>query len=310
MTDSVIARRLTIAVLTYRRPNDLADLLPILQTQIEGVAGEVDILVVDNDPHAGARTQVMTEARHAPIRYVHEPSPGIAAARNRALDETVADLLVFIDDDERPTAAWLNTLLATYERYRPVAVVGAVVSRYDTPPSRWVQAGRFFDRRRLPTGTPVTEAATNNLLIDLAWVRARGLRFDGRFGLSGGSDSLFTRQVHALGGLMTWCDEAVVIDVVPASRVTRSWVLRRAYRIGNASSRVRLDAATPGRRLALRVALLARGSARLLAGSARCAAGFLTGQLVHRARGMRTVARGAGMLSGSLGATFSEYSRT
>ena len=304
-----MTERVTLAVLTYRRPGDLAELLPILAGQAGDSPAEVDILVVDNDPAAGARAQVAAAASIAPLRYAHEPAPGIASARNRALDEATGDLLVFIDDDERPTPTWLASLLAQYRLHRPEAVVGPVVSRYDVPPSRWVQAGRFFDRRRLPTGTPVAVAATNNLLLDLAWVRSNGLRFDVRFGLSGGSDTLFTRQLVSRGGRMLWCDEAVVIDVVPASRLSRDWVLRRAYRIGNASSRVTLDGTRAGRRMALRLALIIRGSARLAAGSLRCLAGLLTGRLHHRARGMRTMARGAGMLSGSFGAVYSEYSR-
>jgi succinoglycan biosynthesis protein ExoM len=302
--------RVTIAVLTYRRPVDLAELLPALVLQAREVAADVDILVVDNDPAGGARGQVEQAATGVPIHYRHEATPGIAGARNRALDEATGNLLIFIDDDERPTPHWLAHLLAVHAGNRVEAVVGPVVSRYDTPPSRWVEAGRFFDRRRMPTGTPVTVAATNNLLLDLAWVRRNGLRFDTRFGLSGGSDTLFTRQLHDRGGRMLWCDEAVVIDVVPANRLTRDWVLRRAYRIGNASSRVLLDGAAPSRRLLLRLRLLGAGSVRVAGGSLRCLAGLLTGRIGPRARGMRTMARGAGMLSGSLGSVYSEYARS
>ena len=46
--------------------------------------------MVDNDPQGGAREQV--EAYPAEwVRYVHEPEPGIAAARNRALDRIRRD---------------------------------------------------------------------------------------------------------------------------------------------------------------------------------------------------------------------------
>jgi succinoglycan biosynthesis protein ExoM len=305
-----MSERVTIAVLTYRRPQHLAELLPALVAQADEVAADVDILVVDNDPAGDARDVVLRAGLGAPVHYAHEATPGIAAARNRALDEARSELLVFIDDDERPTPHWLARLLAVQARYRSVAVVGPVVSRYETPPSRWVAAGGFFDRRRMPTGTPVRVAATNNLLLDLDWVRRNGLRFDARFGLSGGSDDLFTRQLSARGGLMVWCDEAVVIDVVPASRVTRDWVLRRSYRIGNASSRVLLDGTAPHQRPLLRLGLVGRGAARVTLGSLRYLAGLMTGRVRHRARGMRTAARGAGMLSGSLGAVYSEYSRS
>jgi succinoglycan biosynthesis protein ExoM len=302
--------RVTIAVLTYQRPRDLAELLPALVSQAAEVSAEVDILVVDNDPAGGAREQVMRAAADAPIRYRHEDTPGIAAARNRALDETTAQWLIFIDDDERPTPHWLARLLAAQATHRAVAVVGPVVSRYDVPPSRWVEAGRFFERRRMATGTPVTVAATNNLLLDLSWVHRNGLRFDTRFGLTGGSDSLFTRQLHNRGGRMIWCDEAVVIDVVPATRLTREWVLRRAYRIGNASSRVRLNGRAFGPRVLLGLGFATAGVLRMVAGTLRALVGVLTGRLSHRARGTRTVARGAGMLSGSLGSVYSEYSRS
>jgi succinoglycan biosynthesis protein ExoM len=308
---AVRSERVTIAVLTYQRPRHLAELLPALISQAATVAVDVDILVVDNDPASGARPLVQDVSKGGVlVRYAHEPAPGIAAARNRALDEVTAEVLVFIDDDERPTSAWLASLLSAHVRHRAVAVVGPVISQYESPPSRWVAAGGFFERRRMPTGSSVSVAATNNLLLDLEWVHRNGLRFDVRFGLSGGSDDLFTRQMHARGGRMVWCDEAVVIDVVPANRLTRDWVLRRSYRIGNASSRVLLDGTTRSRRSLVRFALVGRGLARVAVGSLRCVGGLMTGKIRHRARGMRTAARGAGMLSGSLGSVYSEYSRS
>lgn len=314
MTEERVAPRVLIAVLTYRRPTDLRELLPALIEQIAtlGPAGasRAHILVVDNDPEGGAQELVEEFSGSGPVRYAHEATPGIAAARNLALDEADAfDLLVFIDDDERPTARWLSCLLSTYDDLRPAAVVGPVVSRWDTEPSEWVRAGRFFERRRMPTGTPVSLAATNNLLLDLHQVRRLGVRFDARFGLSGGSDSLFTRQLHERGGAMVWCDEAVVIDVVPAERLTADWVLRRAFRIGNTWSRIHLDGTTPARRVGVRAALVLRGLVRVVGGIVRFVAGGLTGQLGQRARGLRTAARGAGMLSGSAGSVYSEYAR-
>ncbi|MFD4422844.1 glycosyltransferase family 2 protein [Agromyces sp. NPDC058484] len=302
---------LVIAVLTFRRPRDLADIVPALVEQAASVDADVEILVVDNDPDAGAVAQVRAFAREHPVRYVHEPAPGIAAARNRALEESdAARLLVFIDDDERPEPGWLGLLLETWRRNRAAAVVGPVISRFDEQPDEWIAAGRFFDRRRMPTGTRVEVAATNNLLLDLDVVRRTGARFDARFGISGGSDSVFTRYLHARGGELVWCDEAVVHDIVPADRMTRDWVLRRAYRIGNAWSRINLTGVTVGGRAIVRARMLLRGSIRVFAGSVRFVAGFVTRRLVDRARGLRTAARGAGMLTGAVGSVYSEYKRT
>ncbi|SNR41420.1 glycosyltransferase family 2 protein [Blastococcus mobilis] len=303
----------TIGVITFRRATDLREILPLLLQQAAEVTGpeyRVDVLVVDNDAEGSARPVV--EALGSPrVRYVVEPTPGIAAARNRVLDEgDSADLLVFIDDDERPRPQWLRSLLETRARSGAAAVAGAVISAFDGPLDPWVQAGDFFRRRRLPTGTPIRVAATNNLLLDMAVLRRTGLRFDPAFGITGGSDTLFTRRLVAAGETMVWCDEAVVIDRVPVSRMTRQWVLRRAFRSGNSTSRVDLVlAGTAAARVGARVRAVARGVPRVVAGAARWSLGKVTRSARHEAAGLRTAARGAGMLAGTVGVAYQEYRR-
>nr|WP_279590900.1 glycosyltransferase family A protein [Modestobacter marinus] len=297
--------------MTFRRPDDLAALLPLLleqATEVERDGLAVDVLVVDNDPD-GSGGPVVERVGGGRTRHVVEPAPGIAAARNRVLDEVTGDLLVFIDDDERPHPGWLGHLVAAHRRTGAVAVAGAVVSDFAGPLDPWVADGAFFRRRRLATDTPIDVAATNNLLLDVAAVRAAGTRFDVTFGLSGGSDTLFTRQLAEVGP-MTWCDEAVVTDAVPAARMTRDWVLRRAFRSGNSASRVDLAlAATPGARWAARLQAARRGCPRLAGGLARWLVGAALRSRVHRARGLRTACRGAGLLAGTLGVVYQEYRR-
>lgn len=306
-----------IGVLTYKRPDDIAAALPRLAEQVTAAGDDqttIDILVVDNDPAASASTTVHAFADSHPevkVWYQCEPTPGISAARNRVLDESRGrDVLIFIDDDERPCQNWLANLLATYRRERSAAVVGPVISEFETQPDTWVRAGRFFDRRRLPTGTVVDVAATNNLLLDLATIDRLGLRFDDQFGLSGGGDTMFTRTLHARGGTLVWCDEAVVIDIVPASRVTRDWVMRRALRSGSSWSATSIKLASASRaRVGVRARLTGKGLARLAGGGARVVGGAATRSLSRRVRGMRTVARGAGMLLGAWGYVYAEYRR-
>ena len=303
------ARAVVVAVLTYRRPAELAVLLPELSRQANGRPA-IEVLVVDNDPAASGEA-VVAAANDPAVRYVHEPRPGIAAARNRALDEaTNYDLLVFIDDDEWPNPTWLESLLEVYDRTASAAVVGPVISQYAAPPDPWIKAGRFFDRRRLPSGTQIDVAATNNLLLDLGQVRAFGLRFDEAFGLSGGSDTLFTRELHRRGGKLVWCDEAIVIDQVPMERLTRRWVLLRALRSGNSWSRtsIKLSHSAVGRSW-VRIRLTGRGALRTVSGAAQFGLGFMLRDTARRARGLRTAARGIGMVGGAYGYTYSEYRR-
>jgi cellulose synthase/poly-beta-1,6-N-acetylglucosamine synthase-like glycosyltransferase len=272
--------------------------------------GDTTVLVVDNDPAASAMPMA-SEFPPDRVRFVHEPTPGIVAGRNRALDESAgADVLVFIDDDELPDRGWLRAIVTTWERTGAAAVAAPVLSTFAEEPDPWVTAGGFFVRRRLPTGTDLTIAATGNLLLDVEQVRRSGLRFDLRFAQSGGSDSMFTSELHKRGYRMVWCDEAIVADVVPATRANRRWVLQRAVRSGNASSRVALILAdTRWQRLRTRAVLLVRGGARIVGGSARILVGTITRALRHQARGSRTLARGIGMASGAVGYTREEYRR-
>lgn len=184
------------------------------------------------------------------------------------------------------------------------------MSEYEHLPEEWITKGGFFSRRRLPTGTPVQVAATNNLMLNMALIRPMGIRFDERFGISGGSDILFTRQITHRGGQLIWCDDAVVVDVVPASRLTRQWVVRRAFRSGNGWSLTSLVLADGWRpRLRTRLQLTASGGIRVLGGIARAGYGMVTRSVSQRARGIRTLARGLGMVSGAYGLVYHEYKR-
>lgn len=309
--------RVVLAVLTFKRLDDLAAVVPALVDQAgrAPVGFAVRVLIVDNDPLQSGRDLVeraMPAALPIRVGYAAESEPGISAARNRALDEAAEDdILVFIDDDERPVDSWLADLLACYEGHdHPAAVVGPVISAFDGDLDAWVAAGEFFNRRRLPTGTSVELAATNNLLLDLASVRRLGLRFDPEFGISGGGDSLFTRTLSARGGRMVWCDEAIVYDMVPAARATRDWVLRRAFRMGNSWTRVSLALAdSPLAAARVRIVSGARGLVRVAGGAGRLAVGTLTRSARHQARGRRTMARGAGLLAGVVGYRYDEYRR-
>ena len=76
-------------MLTYHRPDDLRAALPLLLEQVSEAGDDrvhADLLVVDNDPE-GSAEPIVAGHRHPRLRYVVEPRPGIAAARNRALDE-------------------------------------------------------------------------------------------------------------------------------------------------------------------------------------------------------------------------------
>lgn len=333
---------LTIAMLTYRRNDYLAQVIPELLAQADDVCDAqttVSVLIVDNDPQAGARAVVeaaraalggeqpeaaessgaadLDAAATSRLVYVHEPEPGIVAGRNRALSQAHgSDALVFIDDDEIPSPGWLKALVSTWRAQGCAAVTGPTPPTFEVDPSAWVVASGAFDSWEAADGAQVRSADTGNLLLDLAVVEGLGLRFDPRYGLTGGEDSLFTRQLTRAGGVIRFAAGAVVTKRVPAARARRTWVLERSLRSGSSWARVRIDTAAPdggasGRlaRLRLRLGYGAKGLAKAGIDGARAGVARIRGDVPAQARYEVSSRGGLGMVVGALGVHVREYGR-
>ena len=225
-----------------------------------------------------------------------------------AASDARADALVFIDDDELPHPAWLTTLVGRWRRGGAEFVSGRVVSTFAYPLDPWIDAGGFFRRVEFSDDSAMRSAPTNNLLIDVDFVKRHGLRFDPDFALSGGEDIRLTSQAVAMGARIRAAPTAVIIDPVPAARATRGWVLRRAFRVGTTTARCSILLRRGGiERLVSRFGGLVSGIARVGAGLLRLLLGAVSHNIVHRARGSRLVARGAGMCAGAFGVRYREY---
>ncbi|QIK65375.1 glycosyltransferase family 2 protein [Nocardioides sp. HDW12B] len=301
----------TVAVATFRRPDLLARMLPMVVEQATALGPGTRVVVVDNDPEASGRS-VLAAWPDPPVRYVHEPRPGIAAARNRAIHEAAdADAVVFIDDDEEPTAGWLEALVSTWQSYGCDAVAGPTVPVLVGDVSPWVRECPTFRRVTRVTGTVLAGAASGNLLIDLATLRREALEFSDAYGLTGGSDTLLSRTLSRRGGVIRWCEEAEAREAVPPDRAERGWVLRRNRRVGNVWSRVHLELADSRRELVRTwVTLMARGAVRVARGVLLTVRGRVTSDIGQRATGECHVAAGLGLLSGATGRVVTEYIRS
>lgn len=305
----------SVGMLTFRRTDQLPTVLPPILAQLRdynratGTDGE--FLVVDNDLDGSAGPVIAQFSQANPeVRYIHEPRPGIAVARQRCLEETAADhLLQFIDDDETPQDGWLASMIDAWSRFgHPAAVVGCVYPEYASPPSEFVSEGAFFVRPTYPTGTEMPGGWSSNLLVDAPQVRRLGVAFDPRLGMRGGEDTLFTWTIRDRGGRIIFCAEGVVLDLVPDERNSQEWVLRRAWHHGTVHSFLTLLRA-PNRagRLIRRVSLVGRGTVRATVGLLIAAMGKLRGSLSTYARGLRMHHRGRGIVHGAVVETEGEY---
>lgn len=235
----------TVAICTFRRPDGLQRALDGLWKQVGLALAKVTVLVVDNDASGSARAVV--DQNSAPpgwvLRYVIEPQPGVSHARNRCLAESRTELIAFFDDDEVPEPDWLLALLETQRVTGADAVFGTVISRFETCPPSWMAGCTAHKKPRHPTGSVVgwESSCTANVLIGSRLVALAGGRFDVRFATSGGEDALFFARAESAGAHLVWCDEAVVVEDVPATRMRLVWVLRRSLKGGQTWVRIRAE---------------------------------------------------------------------
>jgi succinoglycan biosynthesis protein ExoM len=305
--------RVAICVATYRRPLLLRALLDSL-ARLEftpGEAPELHLIVVDNDAAASAHrmTDEVAQSLRWPVTYLVEPQRNIALARNRGVEAALAwgaDLVAFVDDDERVTPAWLATLLAVQREYGADVVHGPVVPCLPHGTPDWLVRGGGFLRQRNTTGSRARSAATGNAL-----VRARLLEegsaepFDPAFGLSGGSDALFFTRCERSGATIVWADDAVVEEHTIGERTRASWSVRRAFREGNAAlfcERAQPSATRQEGRQVL------RGFARLALGLGSAVTVPFAGR-AGLLRAARHLAYGVGTLSALGGHRYFEYAR-
>lgn len=258
---------ISLCICTFRRPDQLAELLRALPSQIPADC-RAEIIVVDNDPAASA-TAVLGAAATAvapwPLVARHVASPNIALARNAAVAAARGTWIAIIDDDELPDPDWLRGLLATALAHQADAVFGPVYPRYPANVAAWIPASRYFEPAQRATGTVIDsrQAYSGNVLVRRASLTAITGPFDPEFGVTGGSDTMLFWELQQRGARLVWCAEAIARETVPASRLTLRWILRRAYRGGQSFVRAEVARLTGLQRLGRALQLGSQAMVRL-----------------------------------------------
>jgi succinoglycan biosynthesis protein ExoM len=222
----------TVCICTFRRPAGLADAMASVASQRLPHGVRPSLVVVDNDSEPSARPAVERFAVSVdfPVAYRHCPGENISIARNGALDATTTRWLAFLDDDERAAPDWLATLLALSGDAQ--AVFGPCEAVYAAHAPSWMRRGDYHSNRIARRHGAIETGHTCNALIDAAFVRRHGLRFDVELGRSGGEDTIFFHSMRRCGATLAYTPEAIVFEDVAVGRATLSWVARRRYRAG------------------------------------------------------------------------------
>ncbi|WP_175484721.1 glycosyltransferase [Palleronia marisminoris] len=238
------SKPLSIAVTmpTFRRPEGLGRLLDAVEKLEIPDNVDVRVVVCENDAEGRAGETLVNERIAAgyalPLECVVSDERGISQARNaliaRTIDEGDCDYIAMIDDDEWPSPGWLRALVDVSLKTGAHISGGPVVSVFaDENADPVVKECEDFQRLSYPTGEIAVVHSTANVLLRRDVFELSGRPpFNPIFSVTGGGDADFFYRVKAAGGKFAWSDDAEVTELVPETRSTRAWVMRRNFRRG------------------------------------------------------------------------------
>jgi glycosyltransferase involved in cell wall biosynthesis len=166
---------------------------------------------------------------------------GLAYSRNKAMKEAMTRHLVFLDDDIIPTAEALTQIRATLAAGAHVAGT-RITAHFQGRRRPWfLTSGQLH---YLGSHDPARPASIwgGSFAIDSELARLLGVGFDERLGRVGSSltsaeDTTFVREMTARGATATILHDTEVQHLIPAERLTLTYLLRRAYWQGRSEAR-------------------------------------------------------------------------
>ncbi len=242
---------ITVVICTHNRAGLLRQTLDTLARARRSDGVQAEVLVVanactDDTPALLSATQRDPAWRDLPLRWIAEPRPGKSHALNRAIAETDAAALCFIDDDQFVDRDFLPTLakaLAAHPEYG--ILCGRIRPAWDGSEPAWVHAtGRYhipirpfpeydFGERakeipadhKLPSGGNIT-------------VRREVFRIVGLFStelgpqghnLMGGEDHDFIQRCLARGVRILYVPGLKQLHALEPERMRTGYMLRKSY---------------------------------------------------------------------------------
>lgn len=244
----------------------------LLPTAIDSVlrqchAPPFELIVVDNRSTDGTRAVVERYRDHAAVRYVFAGTLGLSHARNEGWREARGRIVVYLDDDAIAAEDWLAQVVRAFD-FLPVAgmVGGRVDPIWERPRPPWVsdRLARFLSVLDWsPQPLVLHDPATRWLAgANMAIPRALLERVDGfstalgrRGGnLMSGEETDLQYRLLQQGHPSLYFPAMTVRHLIPGSRLTRAWFLRRFFWQGVSDARMTVtgppaEAAPPSSRL-------------------------------------------------------------
>jgi len=232
---------ISVAICTYQRYDLIEGVLRAVTAQVESFAN-YEILLIDNTPDPDRSLVEYRRHRATPhMRWVHEPRRGLSCARNRAIAESEAPIIAFLDDDAVPGPGWMAQIIAAFDMFGAdaLAVGGRVTPVWLGPRPSWLGDGllqylsitdlgerpRVLDDREWIVGANMAMRRSVFDNINL-FPEHLGRKGSGATLLSNDETALL-QQIRDSGGLIGYAPEASCGHLIDPARLSQSWFRRR-----------------------------------------------------------------------------------
>ncbi len=233
-------------ICTYNRCEYIYETLQRLSSSIED-NDCCEIVLIDNNSGDNTKAECMRFMENNPtakFRYVMELNQGLSYARNRGVEESKGDVLVFLDDDAFVEREYVHNLMQQLSQHPDMMAFGGKVSPlYEEGgvPNwmskwsySWVSAidlgveTKLFEGNSFPIGA--------NMGIRRKCFDVCGL-FDTSLGRSkrnmiGGEEKEFFLRLKEKEFKIFYFPNVSVQHVIPKSRTTREYIVRYAEGVG------------------------------------------------------------------------------
>ncbi|NEX91613.1 glycosyltransferase [Caulobacter sp. 17J65-9] len=236
-----------VVVCTYNRAQHLDATLAALSRQ-QAAPMPWSVLVVDNASTDDTAAVVEAWRGRVPgLRRVLEPEPGVTAARRRGARETEADWIAFVDDDNLLEPDWIAGAAAAIAAQPEAGGFGGrIVLDFEVPQPAFLKGFGFCfaEQDHGAVLCEVDNLAGAGMLLRRAALEACGwtresLLADRTGGqLISGGDVEISQRVRGAGYALWYAPGCVLRHQIPASRMSRLYLLRMAEGLGVSESLV------------------------------------------------------------------------
>lgn len=230
----------SIIVCTYNRADSLKKTLDALAELKVPAQLSWEIVVVDNNSSDSTRSVIESYMpKMDNLRYVFQKEQGLSHARNKGIEHSSGDIVLFTDDDVCPEPNWLHQTFLNMEEHHCDACGGYIAPAWEQAPPSWLTE-RFYGFLAIKTDAGPCQVERGgslpfgaNMVFRREVFEKAGL-FDtsrGRKGavLASGEDGEMFERILAAGRKVVYFDNARVHHHIEVFRTRKQYFRRWRY---------------------------------------------------------------------------------